>query len=64
MPLQASPKPTEQTASPVPYIFDCTPVPDGDGFDGDVTSIQFNTTDVFAFDGAPGQASPSNSEFS
>lgn len=41
------------TAAPGPYVYTYTPVPDGDGYDGNITSIQANTTGTFAFGGAP-----------
>jgi hypothetical protein len=36
-----------------PYIYDYTPVPDGDGCDSNVTSIKITTTGSFAFGGPP-----------
>ncbi len=41
------------TAAPGPYVYDYTPVPDGDGYDGNVTSVRINTTGTFANGGAP-----------
>ena len=41
------------TAAPGPYVYDYTPVPDGDGFDGNVTSIRITTTGSFACGGSP-----------
>ncbi len=41
------------TAAPGPYVYDYTPVPDGDGYDGNVTSVRINTTGTFANGGSP-----------
>jgi len=41
------------TAAPGPYVYDYTPVPDGQGYDGSVTSIKINTTGTMAFGGSP-----------
>ncbi|MCP3936047.1 MAG: hypothetical protein GY708_11825 [Actinomycetia bacterium] len=41
------------TAAPGPYVYDYTPVPDGDGYDGVVTSVQISTTGTLANGGAP-----------
>lgn len=35
-----------------PYVYDYTPVPDGFGYDGNITSIRVNTTGVFAGGGS------------
>jgi CSLREA domain-containing protein len=40
-------------AAPGPYTYDYTPVPDGDGYDANVTSIKITTTGTFAFGGTP-----------
>ena len=41
------------TASPGPYVYDYTPVPDGDGYDSNITSVKVTTTGTFAFGGTP-----------
>ncbi len=41
------------TAAPGPYVYDYTPVPDGQGYDGSVTSIKINTTGTMAYGGSP-----------
>ena len=41
------------TAAPGPYVYDYTPVPDGDGYDSNITSVKITTTGTFAFGGAP-----------
>jgi len=41
------------TAAPGPYVYDYTPVADGQGYDGSVTSIKINTTGTMAFGGSP-----------
>ncbi len=41
------------TASPGPYVYDYTPLPDGDGYDSSITSIKITTTGTFAFGGVP-----------
>lgn len=41
------------TAAPGPYVYDYTPVPDADGYDGNVTSIKIPTTGTFAHGGNP-----------
>ncbi|MFQ5596839.1 MAG: hypothetical protein ACE5GK_02195 [Nitrospiria bacterium] len=40
-------------ASPGPYTYNYTPVPDGDGYDSSVTSIKVTTTGIFNHGGSP-----------
>jgi hypothetical protein len=41
------------TPAPGPYVYNYTPVPDVDGYDGNITSVRATTTGSFAFGGAP-----------
>lgn len=41
------------TPAPGPYVHNYTPVPDGGGYDGNVTSVMIKTTGAFAFGGSP-----------
>jgi uncharacterized repeat protein (TIGR01451 family) len=41
------------TPAPGPYVYSYTPVPDADGYDGNITSVRAATTGSFAFGGAP-----------
>jgi hypothetical protein len=41
------------TPAPGPYVYNYTPVPDVDGYDGNVTSLKVTTNGAFAFGGAP-----------
>jgi uncharacterized repeat protein (TIGR01451 family) len=41
------------TPAPGPYVYNYTPVPDVDGYDGNVTSLRVTTVGTFAFGGAP-----------
>jgi len=41
------------TAAPGPYVYNYTPVPDGNGYDGNVTAVKITTTGSFAYGGSP-----------
>ena len=41
------------TPAPGPYVYNYTPVPDGSGYDGNVTSVKIGTVGVFANGGSP-----------
>jgi hypothetical protein len=41
------------TPAPGPYVYNYTPVPDVDGYDGNVTSVRVTTVGTFVFGGAP-----------
>jgi hypothetical protein len=42
-----------QTAAPGPYVYNYTPAPDGNGYDGNITAIKVTTTGSFAYGGSP-----------
>ena len=41
------------TPAPGPYVYNYTPVPDGSGYDGNVTSVKIATVGTFANGGSP-----------